>query len=291
MVPPTLSKTLALSAMVLVPATAAVHALVSRRTDDATRYVNAGRLSLRPAPSTDSVPIRAEVLQGATVQVMEEREGWSRVNLWGWVPSESLAAERPEVTGGDQIGPSNPLGAGAQPVDPRRGPDAIADVDQNGQRVTDLGKATRVSVTTMTDTGDKNQAAIVVGIGFLSHNVLVSFEQPSIEVELALYEKRLIAGTRTHGQRLYTGKATLAKWEDGLLASRKISIPLSSVDMNVARTDAGILVVRAALPNGYVVYGRDYDVVLRREDMKPADPTSKDAASPAEKKPEQKKDG
>jgi hypothetical protein len=293
MVSPTLSKTLVFSAMVLVPATAAVHAVLSRSGEEGARYVSAARLPLRPAPSLESAPVRAEILHGATVQVMEEREGWSRVNLWGWVPSDQLVAERPDLTN-TEPGPTGPL-AGS---DPRRNPDAVADVDQNGQRVTDLRKTTRLSVSTVTDFTGKNAPQIVVGVGFLAHNVLVSFEEPPIDVELALYENRLMAGTRTHGKRLYpipelggTGKATLARWEDGLTGSRKITIPLSQVDLNTARTDTAILVVRAALPNGYVVYGRDYDVSLREEE-KPANAAPKSSAPPAEeKKPDERKDG
>src|SRR5262245_7045221 len=98
MVAPTLSKTLALSAMVLVPATATVHALLRPRGEGGSRYVNAARLSLRPAPALESVPVRAEILRGATLQVMEEKDGWSRVNLWGWVPSDQLTADRPEAS-------------------------------------------------------------------------------------------------------------------------------------------------------------------------------------------------
>ncbi|MFO0980810.1 MAG: hypothetical protein U1E76_03510 [Planctomycetota bacterium] len=217
------------------------------------------------------------------MHVTEEKDGWSRITVWGWVPSDQLAQEHVEPKAPETVGPAPP--GDGRPAEPRRRDiSAIPDVDAGGRKVTDLKQAAvGIAVATLTEFKDVDSSAITVGLGFLAPprpGILVSFEQPAIDVELALYEKRIIAGAQTHGNKLFTGRVSLSKWQDGLITSQKIRIPLKDVDLKSARTDQGILVARATLPNGYVVWGRDYDVMLRRPEKppeaKPAEGAKKD---------------
>jgi hypothetical protein len=103
-----------------------------------------------------------------------------------------------------------------------------------------------------------------------------------------------MAGTRTHGKRLYRPsgwhrKATLTRWEDGLTGSRKITIRSASRPEH-ARTDTAILVVVRRCRNGYVVYGRDYDVSLREEEHRPNAAPKSSAPRGRAEEPDQRKD-
>ena len=239
-----------------------------------TRYVQAPKAALYSSPSLSAGSPVAELRLGSAVGLAEERSGWSRVVVWGWVPSEALSETRPGESSGLPNAQGNPGEIGPRGPTKQTGlPETTLepDIDDFGRPITDANKASRLTITTVFDDADQGKPRIGISVtladprGRLVGYDLVDSDRAKIRFDFTLYEKRRVAGGHTRGQKLHSGSVELQDWKDGIYSvGRKCFIPLSEIATNEGDT-AGILVVRAQMPNGRVIYGRDYDAPLKAE--------------------------
>ncbi|MEW6747106.1 MAG: SH3 domain-containing protein [Planctomycetota bacterium] len=239
------------------------------------RFVTATGAALYEAPG-EPPGARLGTLRLATpVRVVEERAGWARVIIWGWVAAAELGTERPtetwEAPGPQGSAPGRTGGHGeAAPKEtdaPARLPELVLEpeLDDFGQPIVEVTKATRVTVVTYPEpASDSKPAGIGVSIGLVDpRGRLVAWEGMQLRFNLTLWEKKAVAGGHVRGRKLYEGSIQLENWKEGVYAASKACrIGFDQLDRGGVDSPWGILVVQTELPTGRMLFGRDYEVAV-----------------------------